>query len=194
MPAKTVCALVKRRYAENKYNGCDKTPKEQYYLHADGRDDGLKDLNPDDPEAFHAWLHDYSRGGGHPWEVCRGGNSTHVSLRPMDDKGGYFLYLDGDAWNRTIETVKFFLALTRAGIPVYLIEAHTLADRLAEKEWIGIVPHGVMPAYCESWFPNEHIIDYMNLPYEDREKFLPFCVWYDEEPIMLVTEKEDEPK
>ena len=119
-------------YAENKYNGCDKTPKEQYYLHADGRDDGLKDLNPDDPEAFHAWLHDYSRGGGHPWEVCRGGNSTHVSLRPMDDKGGYFLYLDGDAWNRTIETVKFFLALTRAGIPVYLIEAHTLADRLAE--------------------------------------------------------------
>ena len=34
----------------------------------------------------------------------------------------------------------------------------------------------------------------MNLPYEDREKFLPFCVWYDEEPIMLVTEKEDEPK
>jgi len=181
-------------YAENKYNGCDKTPKEQYYLHADGRDDGLKDLNPDDPEAFHAWLHDYSRGGGHPWEVCRGGNSTHVSLRPMDDKDGYFLYLDGDAWNRTIETVKFYLALTRAGIPVYLIEAHTLADRLAEQEWIGIVPHGVMPAYCESWFPNEHIIDYMNLPYDDREKFLPFCVWYDEEPIMLVTEKEVEPK
>lgn len=181
-------------YAENKYNGCDKTPKEQYYLHADGRDEGLKDLDPDDPEAFHAWLHDYSRGGGHPWEVCRGGNSTHVSLRPLDDKRGYFLYLDGDAWNRTIETVKFYLALTRAGIPVYLIEAHTLADRLAEKEWIGIVPDGVMPAYCESWFPNEHIIDYMNLPYDDREKFLPFCVWYDEEPIMLVTEKEAEPK
>lgn len=181
-------------YAENKYNGCDKTPKEQYYLHADGRDEGLKDLDPDDPEAFHAWLHDYSHGGGHPWEVCRGGNSTHVSLRPMDDKDGYFLYLDGDAWNRTIETVKFYLALTRAGIPVYLIEAHTLADRLAEKEWIGIVPDGVMPAYCESWFPNEHIIDYMNLPYDDREKFLPFCVWYDEEPIMLVTEKEAEPK
>lgn len=137
---------------------------------------------------------DNSRGGGHPWEVCRGGNSTHVSLRPMDDKDGYFLYLDGDAWNRTIETVKFYLALTRAGIPVYLIEAHTLADRLAEKEWIGIVPDGVMPAYCESWFPNEHIIDYMNLPYDDREKFLPFCVWYDEELIKLVTEKEAEPK
>ena len=28
-------------YAKNKYDGCGKTPKEQYYLHADGRDDGL---------------------------------------------------------------------------------------------------------------------------------------------------------
>ena len=54
------------------------------------------------------------------------------------------------------------------------------------------MPDGVMPAYCGSWFPNEHIIDYMNLPYEDREKFLPFCVWYDEEPIMLTKEKEAE--
>ena len=54
------------------------------------------------------------------------------------------------------------------------------------------LPEGVFPAYCESWFPDEHIIDYMNLPYDDREKFLPFCVWYDEEPIMLITEKEED--
>jgi hypothetical protein len=26
------------------------------------------------------------------------------------------------------------------------------------------VPEGVLPAYCGSWFPNEHIIDFMNLP------------------------------
>ena len=180
-------------YAENKYKGCDKTPRDQYYLHADGRDDGLKDIDPDDPEAFHAWLHDTSLRGGHPWEVCRGGNSTHVSLRPVDDKNGYYLYLDGDAWNRTVETVKFYLALTRAGIPVYLLEAHTLADRMAEKEKIGIVPDGVFPAYCESWFPNEHIIDFMNLPYDDREKFLPFCTWYDEDPIKLIAPKEGDP-
>lgn len=179
-------------YAENKYTGCDKTPKEQYYLHADGRDEGLRNIDADDPVAFHDWLHDRSHGRGHPWEVCRGGNSTHISLRPWDDKKGYYLYLDGDAWNRTVETVKFYLALTRAGIPVYLIEAKTLADRMAEKESIGIVPEGVFPAYCESWFPDEHIIDFMNLPYEDREKFLPHCTWYEEEPITLVEQKEGE--
>lgn len=179
-------------YAANSYKGCDKTPKEQYYLHADGRDEGLRDIDADDPNAFHEWLHDRTRHGGHPWEVCRGGNSTHISLRPVDDENGYFLYLDGDAWNRTVETVKFYLALTRSGIPVFLLEASTLADRMAEKEKIGIVPEGVLPAYCESWFPDEHIIDYMNLPYEDREKFLPFCTWYEEDPIVLIQKEGDE--
>ena len=172
-------------YAENKYDGCDKTPTEQYYLHADGRDDGLQDIEGNSPEAFHAWLHDRQRFGGHPWEVCRGGNSTHVSLQVVEDDRGYFLYLAGDAWNRTIETVKFYLALTRAHVPVYLVETQVLADRLAEKEKIGIVPEGVILAYCGNWFPNAHIIDYMNLPDEDRDKFLPFCTWLEERPVAL---------
>jgi hypothetical protein len=172
-------------YAANNYSGCEKTPKEQYYLHADGRDEGLEDVDPDSPEAFDAWLSDRSHYGGHPWEVCRGGNSTHISLYVRKDDKGCYLNLAGDAWNRTIETVKFYLVLRRAGIPVYLSDAHTLADRLAETEKIGIVPDGVFPDYCKSLFPNEQIIDFINLPYEDREKFLPFCTWYEEKPVYL---------
>ena len=173
-------------YAANNYTGCEKTPKEQYYLHADGRDEELGDVDPDSPEAFLAWCMDRSHFGGHPWEVCRGGNSTHISLYVRKDDKGYFLNLDGDAWNRTIETAKFYLVLRRAGIPVYLSEAHTLADRLAETEKIGIVPEGVFPDYCQNYFPNEHIIDFINLPDEDREQFLPFCTWYEEEPVNLM--------
>ena len=172
-------------YAANNYSGCEKTPKEQYYLHADGRDEGLEDVDPDSPEAFDAWLSDRSHYGGHPWEVCRGGNSTHISLYVRKDDKGCYLNLAGDAWNRTIETVKFYLMLRRAGIPVYLSDAHTLADRLAATEKIGIVPDGVFPDYCKSLFPNEHIIDFINLPYEDREKFFPFCTWYEEKPVYL---------
>lgn len=171
-------------YAENSYNGCDNSPKEQYYLHADGRDEGLRDINADSPEAFHSWLHDREQ-GGHPWEVCRGGNSTHIDLQVVEDARGYFLFLAGDAWNRTIETVKFYLALARANIPVYLAKAYLLADRLAEKEKIGIVPEGVFPSYCESLFPGKNIIDYMNLPDEDREKFLPYCTWYEGKNVAL---------
>lgn len=173
-------------YAACNYKGCDKTPKEQYYLNADGRDDGLKDLPSNDPEAFHAWLHDKERRGGHPWEVCRGGNSTHVSLMVVDDENGYWLYLAGN--NRTIETIHFYLALSKARIPVYLREAPVFVKRLQGDEMIGIVPEGVTPKYCESHFPDEHIIDYMNLPDEDREQFLPFCIWYDEPQITLLEE------
>ena len=178
-------------YAENNYTGYDESPKEQYYLHADGRDEGLRNIDADDPKAFFDWLHDRSHGGGHPWEVCRGGNSTNISLRPHDDEKGFFLYLAGDAWNRTVETVKFYLALTRAGIPVFLLEAHALAERMTETEKIGIVPEGVFPGYCGSWFPDEHIIDFINLPYENREKLLPFCTWYEEKPVSLILPKKE---
>lgn len=84
-------------YAENHYDGCEKTYREQYYLHADGRDEGLGEVSPGDPAAFQTWLHDRERRGGHPWEVCRGGNSTHISLYVMQDEKGSFLYLAGDA-------------------------------------------------------------------------------------------------
>lgn len=183
------CALG---YAENRYKGCDKSPKEQYYLHADGRDDDLGDIDPDSPEAFRSWLNDKSRFIGHPWEVCRGGNSTHIDLYVREDEYGFYLVLAGSAWTRTIETVKFYLALTRAGIAVYLNEAPMLVERLTGCEKIGIVPEGVIPAYCTQFFPNEHIIDYMNLPYEDREEFVPYCSWYDEPTIGLVQIEEGE--
>lgn len=56
------CALG---YSANKYKGCDLPTKEQYYLHADGRDEGLKDLDGDSPEAFREWMQHRPR-GGHP--------------------------------------------------------------------------------------------------------------------------------
>ena len=177
------CALG---YKENNYEGCELSPREQYYKHADGRDDGLGEIDGDSPEAFHEWYNDRNHHGGHPWEVCRGGNSTHVSLYVHEDEDGYTLTVAGDAWTRTIESVKFYLALHRAGLPVYMMEAAALADRLTEKEKIGIVPEGVMPAYCHSYFPNEHIIDFMNLPDENREKLLPHCVWQKEPVVSLL--------
>ena len=62
------CALG---YKANKYEGTEKTPREQYFRHADGRDGGLGDIDPDDPKAFAEWLHSREYHGAHPWEVCR---------------------------------------------------------------------------------------------------------------------------
>lgn len=177
------CALG---YAANKYEGTGLPLRQQYERHADGRDDGLGEIDPGSADAFYDWLCNREFHGGHPWEVCRGGNSTHVSLYVSHDAGGYYLSVAGDAWNRTVESVKFYLALCKAGLPVYMHKAKLLADRLLEKEKIGIVPDGVIPAYCDSLFPDENIIDFMNLPFENRDELLPYCVWQKEKEVKLI--------
>lgn len=165
-------------YAANRYDGCDKSPKEQYLKHADGRDDGLRDIDPDSPDAFSDWYHNHI-GGGHPWEVCRGGNSTHVSLYVHEQANGWYLSLAGSAWTRCQETMKFFLALHRAGLPVTVYEAPVLKARVLGEEKVGIVPLGVFPAYCHSFFPGESVIDFINLPSDkdDRKWLAEHCVW-----------------
>lgn len=170
----TFCSLG---YQANRYEGIELTPKAQYYKHADGRDDGLSDIDPHSPSAFAEWHQDKNRRGGHPWEVCRGGNSTHVSLYVHSDENGYFLSVAGSSEGRCIEAIHFYLALKRAGLPVYMHDGDLLVDRLLEREKIGIVPEGVIPSYCHSLFPNERIIDFMNLPYENAEKVASKCTW-----------------
>ena len=44
-------------------------------------------------------------------------------------------------------------------------------------EKIGVVPDGVIPAYCQSWFPDEDVEAFINLSREDEEKMVPCCVW-----------------
>ena len=159
-------------YAANpqEYDCAGKTPKELYYRYADRRDDGLKDVPEDDPAAFRSWLHDRTRFGGHPWEVMRGGNSTHVSLYVHDDDQGYYFSLNGDSVGRCVETMKFYLALREHGLPVFLVNTKVFVDRLNETESVGIVPQGVIPKYCHSWFPDEEVSSFINLPFEEPEK------------------------
>ena len=83
-------------YEKNGYDIKGLTPKEAYDKYADGRDGGLIEIDEESPEAFRNWYDDTNRYGGHPWEVCRGGNSTHVSLYICKDrqKGDYYFVVD----------------------------------------------------------------------------------------------------
>lgn len=172
-------------YKANNYSDCDKSPKEQYYLHADGRDDGLKDIDPNSEKEFINWLHYNTPFGGHPWEVCRGGPTTHISLLVHRNENGFRLSLDGNAPNRCIETIKFYLALRNYGVPVYLRYGKELKERVLETELIGIVPETVFPVYCESMFHGMKIIDFMHLPSENREQIAEKCRWLPEKEILL---------
>ena len=172
-------------YKANNYDCGELTPKEQYYRFSDGRDGGLKDIDGDSSEAFEAWGNSEEYFGSHPWEVCRGGNSTHINLHPCKDNRGYFLWLSGSATGRCIETIKFFLALSKADLPVFLSDANILANRLLEKDIIGIVPSGIFPRYCESLFPDGNVISFMNLPYEEEKELVSKIKWQSIDKVEL---------
>lgn len=164
-------------YQANHYAGCDTLSfKEQYYKNADGRDEGLQDIDEDSPEAFYEWFHNRQR-AGHPWEVCRGGNATHISLFIQEDEKGFYLVVAGKSYGRSIEAIKFYLALVRKNVPVWLNDGSAMAARIMASDRIGIVPEGDMPFYCESYFPGEHILDFINLPEEKRSQVSLYTDW-----------------
>ena len=166
-------------YEANRYERIEqKSSKEMYQVHADGRDEGLTLLDESSFSAFEVWYHDRTRHGGHPWEVCRGGNSTHVSLYVHQDEKGWWFGLAGSSMGRSVETVKFFLALVDNGMPVYLDSGNEIAAMLTGEDYIGIVPEGVFPRYCGSLFPGENMLTFMNLPWEETNRVIQAAFWY----------------
>jgi hypothetical protein len=166
-------------YAANHYEGAENlSAKALYRKHADGRDDGLLDLDETSAESFSAWFSDRNRGGGHPWEVCRGGNSTHISLFVSHDDKGWWFTLAGASVGRSVETVKFFLALAEQGLPVYLTKGTEILAMLKGEDFIGIVPQGVFPRYCDSFFPGEKMLTFMNLPWVKIDQLVKAAYWY----------------
>lgn len=177
-------------YEANRYDGIEKlTPKELYRAHADGRDEGLMELDETSAEAFNIWYHDRTRHGGHPWEVCRGGNSTHISLYVLQDEKGWWLNLAGSSLGRSVETVKFYLALKDKGLPVDLTDGVEIAAMLTGTDYIGIVSEDIFPRYCSSLFPDERILNYMHLPFEETEQVMKSVIWFPLKEIHFVDEK-----
>ena len=184
------CAIGYRAVGESEYGLRLKagTDKGLYEENADGRDDGLTDLPEDDSKAFDEWSNgkkDFN--GGHPWEVCRGGNSTHVDFYPVRDENGWCFGVRGK--HRMFEVVRFFLAISAAGFPVYVVDDEAIRDGILGHDVIGIVPEGVFPRYCESWFPGERVTDFMNLSYEAEHNgfFMSRAVFDDPESLILDT-------
>lgn len=179
-----VCQLG---YAANNFAGNEDLPsKTLYQKYADGRDDGLMELDEVSTEAFRAWYFDRKLRGGHPWEVCRGGNSTHISLFVSHDEQGWYFTLAGSSMGRSVETVKFYLALAEQGLPVHLRDGKKILTMLKGEDYIGIVPKGVFPRYCDSFFPGEKMLTFMNLPRDKSDQIIKAVYWYPIEKVQFI--------
>jgi hypothetical protein len=189
MTAKDFYDYCQMGYLANDYKRIRKeemTSKEMYYAMADGRDCGLKDVELDSEEAFRYWYHHGAHCGGHPWEICSGGNSTHISLYVREVEGGWQLTLAGSSCVRVLETVKMALALFRNSIPFQLHEAEEILRMVSGTDYIGIVPEWMTPRYCSSHFPKEdRIIDCMNLGHEEVDMIIEKAHWYPIKEVRL---------
>ena len=176
----TLCALG---YKENKIENLDGLSlKEQYLKCADRRDGGLTKIDEYSPKAFNDWYE--KRNCEHYYEVMKGG---HVILSIQYDKEkGYYVNLSGCYIGNSIETIKFYNALRREGIAIYLWNKDVLSGRLFETDRVGILPRYINPlGNCSLCFPNMNVFDGINLPYDKDEydKIIPHITWIDEPDV-----------
>ena len=156
-----------------------------YKCLADGRDDGLTNIDLNSPEEFIRWKSGELQvfNGHHPWEVLRGGNSTHVNFgvthRGNVKDGRFYLYLAG--LHRPGEVIRFFIALRQHNIMVELEDMDELLARCLGTDRVGIVPNGVFPRYCEGMFPGEKVVDFMNIHHweENYAEIVEKASWHE---------------
>ncbi|MDR0592943.1 MAG: hypothetical protein LBG60_06745 [Bifidobacteriaceae bacterium] len=143
----------------------------------------------DDPAAFANWVLHRTQRGGHPFEIMRGGNSTHVSLhvdrRDGDEANGFNLWLDGK--NRIPEVVRSANALAAAGLAVQVGDRDATLGVLTGDGWAHIVPQGAAPRYWWYLFPGENPDYYINIPRDFTRsqtlRLIHRALWYPDQTV-----------
>src|ERR1700730_9844770 len=98
--------------------------KELYKRYADGRDEGLLEIDGDSKQEFADWIdgkHAKKTSGGHPWEIKRGGNTTHIDLyvsRSRYRDEGFTITVCGRSIGRLKEAICMFLGIQDKGLPI----------------------------------------------------------------------------
>lgn len=163
------------------------TGRQMYERYADGRHEGLLDIDPDSTQEFADWIdgnHPKRTPGGHPWEIKRGGNTTHIDLyvcRPNAySKEGFKVELRAESVGRLAETIRMFLAIRDAGLPISIADHETVRKRILAQDRIGIIPSHTVLHRANQHFPkDDEVFDVMH--YDDLGRFkrriTPFITW-----------------
>lgn len=161
--------------------------REMYHSYADGRDEGLLEIIGNSPQEFSDWLdgkHPKKTTGGHPWEIKRGGNTTHIDLyvsRPQySRKEGFQLTLSGHAIGRLKKTICMFLGIHDAGFPINIANPEDIRQRLLAQDNIGIIPcYDSLHRANQNFREDQAVFDVLHFDdlgrYKSRIK--PFITW-----------------
>jgi len=166
--------------------------REMYSRYADGRHEGLLDIDSASEQEFADWIdgkHPKRGVGGHPWEIKRGGNTTHIDLtvsRPSSYRQeGFKVELRGESIGRMVETMRMFLAIHEAKLPISIANPEGVRKRLLAQDNIGIIPsYASLHRANQHFSQDEDVFDVMH--YDDLGRFkrriTPFVTW---EPLPI---------
>jgi hypothetical protein len=170
--------------ARSSFKGaCVSSDLKMYKRFADGRHEGLVDLPIESASAFKQWYQ--SGGGSHPWQVYRGGNTTHIDLGVTEKADGWSVFLMGSSTSRMAETVRIALALVKEGLPVEIHDAEELRTRLLGMDIMGIIPKFVINHRAsQSYEKADRVFDCAHLhDFSRKNRILPFISWKFIDPI-----------
>ncbi len=167
--------------------------KDMYKQYADGRHEGLLDIDINSKKAFSDWIdgkHPKKTTGGHPWEIKRGGNTTHIDLsvyRPAYYRNeGFKIELRGASISRLKETIQMVLAIHDASLPISIADPEGIRKRLLAQDNIGIIPCYESLHRADQRFREDQDV-YDVLYYDDlgryKRRIAPFITW---EPLPAV--------
>jgi len=152
--------------------------KDWYRNFADGRDDGLTEVDEDSHTDYLEWAAQrgkYCFNGHHPWEIERGASVSldmHLYIKKESDNGYCFLLSFHPL--RVPELVKGFVRMRTLGIPVEINDNEKLYKLLKCEDYIGIVEE------CGDIIHRSgDIFDRRHLPYKSAS-FIKKIIW---EPI-----------
>ena len=157
------------------------------------RHEGLLDIDPASKQEFADWIdgtHPKRGGGGHPWEIKRGGNTTHIDLivsHPSSYRQkGFKVEVRGESIGRMVETMSMFLAIHESKLPISISNPESVRKRLLAQDNIGILPSYTSLHRANQHFSqDEDVFDVMH--YDDLGRFkrriTPFVTW---EPLPIL--------
>ena len=186
-----IAAKRKDDYLDESLSG-----REMYERYADGRDEGLLEIAANSKKAFADWIdgtHPKKSSGGHPWEIKRGGNTTHIDLYVMRPsyyhKEGFKVSLAGASIGRLKETICMFLAIYEAKLPITITDPEGIRKRLLAQDNIGIIPcYQSLHRANQHFREDEDVFDV--LYYDDlgryKTRIKPFITW---EPLPILKPK-----
>lgn len=163
------------------------TGRQMYERYADGRHEGLLDIDQDSTQEFADWIdgnHPKRTRGGHPWEIKRGGNTTHIDLnvfRPNAySKEGFKVELMAESVGRLAEAIRMFLAIKDAGRPISIADHEAVRRRILGQDRIGIIPsYAVLHRAYQLFSRDDDVFDVMH--YDDfgrfKRRITPFITW-----------------